>query len=860
VIFLEGISLNKKRLAVSLLTVIIVASTIFPNFIFADVSEQPLVAVRLTMYSNLSDKDYITGFYRDNKFFISLDNIADITGVKILHVTDEIVMLHANGMRHFEIFLGNYNENLMRESFLNGGSHYVLMPSLVIDGNIYISTRNFLKYIGAYFSFNENSYIQFMVAARYNIFNVFAEYERYNDFFRWTEIGYTARDIERQIIQSGLISFFARDSNFLRWIVNPRGIEHEIVQDVLVAILTNEGERYFHDGNKPSDFLKLLNDMYKTQEDVIKFITSAYTSDLTAEFATQLNALAESAGLVVSVASDAVSAIETMRQIGRITEMQRTLLENTILRYWQDSPMLVGDWDVVLSVAQNVNERVQVEHANNHYMMVGLATRTAYDMLNRAVSVGNPVTKALTYVSIISRGLGLTEGYVQFFNASYAYIIQVMANQLFSYAWNRLVNEDFFYWSPSDQLIYLNRMRYALILQLKATLTTREYLAMSGHLSIEQSIEMLETNVQIAEYLNRVTNAQMTFVGSVMGFREEYAENISWLSDFEITSRYAYYEAIEAYMEFLRQRGFESYIDIHTIGNDGGRWTHLLMPPRVYSIVDIDGDGIPELIIRSVFGDFNDSLNVYSDWIFRYDTLSREVAFLAHLGTTIESLYYCRQYNLLVITHNIGHGENPFFSDFMTLQDIEDNTEINSFSLTKDTTFGNHNFYIWSEGLERRISEEEFQKHFDGLTKIEFYPIPRVQATNFDEHFVNNPIDALENRHSRYWATTLEMTDGTSHYARIWENEIIWAYSRLIELSSGEQQIRYMQQKEVFIATHENEVARLLDEFVPSGGTIDRIERAIIVRSFYRRVAEEVYRILFDYDSLFKFYVEVREQ
>jgi len=709
----------RRRIIVLLLTVLIITNIMLTSIVVADYSEPPLVTVSLTMYSNLSDKDSITGLYRNNRFYISLNDLVDITDVEVLEVNSEAITLIANGFRHLTIFSGIRNADYMRENFPNGGSHYVWMPSVVVGEDIYISSRNFLRYIGAYFSFNEHSEIQFMVAVRYNIFDVLFDSMTYNHFFCWLELGYSGRNIENQIVRSGFIAFFARDTNVLRWAIDPRTIERRFIEDALVAILTNEGERYFDDGNKPSDFFKLLSDVSTIQTDVIKFITSAYTSDVTADFARQLNDLAESASIVIGFTSDAVSAIETMRQFARITETQRSLLENTILRYGQYST-LMRDRENVMLAALNVNERVQSEYANTYHMMMELTD----SLVNSTVSIGmiNPVSKALTYVSLISRGLGLTDEHVQVYNAYNASVIQNIAHELFQDAWRMFERADFFYWSTIDQFVYLNRLRYSLILQLKSTLTIREYLATSGRLGIAQSIEMLETNVQIAEFLNRVTNAQMGFVGSIVEFREEYAEDISWISNFEIELRNVYYEAIEAYMKFLRQQGFQYYTSYAPLGH---LWEH---PVTGYAILHIDND-IPTLIINS-----GDSFGWHTSWFFIYDVSERIVVFegsIYYWGV----LRYSMQHRALV---HIPVRNDAFsqLSHFSTLNCIRHDgayfavsaqwdypyTRFDGLSSATLTVF--YDIYDWDWERAISLTVDEFQNYFVDLVEIEFSPMP----------------------------------------------------------------------------------------------------------------------------------------
>ena len=71
----------RKRLIALFLSVFFLFSMFPPTIGFAD-NNQELIPVTLTMFSNLSDRERITGFYRNNVLYISVDDICDIAGVE----------------------------------------------------------------------------------------------------------------------------------------------------------------------------------------------------------------------------------------------------------------------------------------------------------------------------------------------------------------------------------------------------------------------------------------------------------------------------------------------------------------------------------------------------------------------------------------------------------------------------------------------------------------------------------------------------------------------------------------------------------------------------------------------------------
>jgi len=82
------------------------------------------------------------------------------------------------------------------------------------------------------------------------------------------------------------------------------------------------------------------------------------------------------------------------------------------------------------------------------------------------------------------------------------------------------------------------------------------------------------------------------------------------------------YEIIEAYMQFMRQREFMVYLDLDSSEpspNEFGYW-YLLIPSQdswYYLIVDIDSDGVPELVLEYRRNDWPSSILL----VFSYDTV-----------------------------------------------------------------------------------------------------------------------------------------------------------------------------------------------------------------------------------------------
>ena len=173
----------------------------------------------------------------------------------------------------------------------------------------------------------------------------------------------------------------------------------------------------------------------------------------------------------------------------------------------------------------------------------------------------------------------------------------------------------------------------------------------------------------------------------------------------------------EAYMEFMRQRGFERYID----DQDGQH------RPTMYAIIDINGDGIPVLIISG-----RDTFGWHMDWIFSYDVAGRRIVYVSSIYY-FGSLHYSQQHRALVyvpVRSHVGAGVILF----TTLDDL--NNDSISFTLTFDdgSTSGDVHYTITYGSLaevsaSRNINEIELRQHLDELIEIEFSLIPLSTQT-----------------------------------------------------------------------------------------------------------------------------------
>ena len=165
-----------------------------------------------------------------------------------------------------------------------------------------------------------------------------------------------------------------------------------------------------------------------------------------------------------------------------------------------------------------------------------------------------------------------------------------------------------------------------------------------------------------------------------------------------------YQRAREAYYEFMRQRGFESWVEWAWQGEQAAR----------YAILDIDGDGIPELIISTPPGD------LHMAFVFYYD-LEFGVTFTFLFPHIDAQLLYSQRYGAIVATELEGTGVRGI--QYYTMDSSIGGSANPYFTLTYYPHTGTYRVR-YECGRERTISYGDFRWHMDELVLVEFRPIP----------------------------------------------------------------------------------------------------------------------------------------
>ena len=527
----------KKRLLCILLTICLLIPMSLPTYAASESNE--LKNVTLSLYSNLSPERYISGLYRDNTFYITLEDLCALTRGKIVKETEEEAVVgfgncrNGKSIREFVIDVGSGN---MAEP-LYSDEYNITLPSLAQDGKVYVSALHFLRYLGATVKLQEDSPIQFMIIKRYDIFDALSDLinSDLGNFFWWDEVDTGEENLEDKLTNAGVIALINRDSNIFRMMFDAKGIEQEALEDALLSIVKNEGQGYFTENSAESELIDTASSIIGAEADWFDLIKEAYAdgSDVLGD---QISDLASSAAITAGFANNVIGAFESLKQFDNMSSSQRNLLEKTVLQYPEDSKTLCDGWNVVFDAAKNVSGKIQSEYDAQYKAALDVAESTAYDFLNGATGAAgaNPVSIAWSGVTLLTKMIPFTnemiEKKVQLYNSYNCSIIQLIANEMLVEAYSDWYYGNALYTGSAEQYKKLDSVKQLIVLQLKSTLTTREYLINSGFLERNYASEMKEMNQETAILLNKAENCQ---INGVDLFSVEYENDISWIENYE---------------------------------------------------------------------------------------------------------------------------------------------------------------------------------------------------------------------------------------------------------------------------------------------------------------------------------------
>ncbi len=172
-----------------------------------------------------------------------------------------------------------------------------------------------------------------------------------------------------------------------------------------------------------------------------------------------------------------------------------------------------------------------------------------------------------------------------------------------------------------------------------------------------------------------------------------------------------YDSVVDMYIEFINEKVYERYID---------EW---VMPAIEYAILDINQDGIPELLINSEL-----EIEWRNTLVFSYDVLLEEIVFIQDIYH-FSDIRYSLQNKAIVYTDIRPDTVCGVYS-FDTIKDMKLNSvfTVEKNTINIDTSDEQTYYFICETGKTEEILEhEEGQEYFSELETVDFMLLPTIK-------------------------------------------------------------------------------------------------------------------------------------
>lgn len=488
--------------------------------------------VYVPIHANLTSKTGFSGFYKDNVFYVSLDDLCALSGFCVASQGgNEVTLETPSGLRRIDVEVGSGNI----EERLFSDSCHITCPSALIDGEAYVSALHFLNYLGATIDVNPDART-LTVLKRYDVLDALGDMKTMDNghFFWWDELALSEDELEDWLVNAGVVALINQDPNFLRMMFDASGMEQDAIEDVLVTIVSNEGTPYF-DGtaSKAADELRFALNSASFLADAGSFIEGAYAESLVTQ--TDSFSAFGAASTTFSIGSDVLDALESVNEFDNMTSAQRSLLSETILAHPEDSDTICNGWEKLHRAAAQVDSDMQGAYSNG-YTAAALAlldnANAIYDVGAKAGTLldGNPVeiawNTAVGIYQLLPSSAEIIDRKTHLYNAYNASIVQLVADELLDAAWTDIDRANFSYTDIGTEHAALQRVRSALVLRIKATLTARQELIESGFLDQALADQMSSQNAQLVSLLR---SAEGSLINGCNMFSSEYDDDLSWM-------------------------------------------------------------------------------------------------------------------------------------------------------------------------------------------------------------------------------------------------------------------------------------------------------------------------------------------
>ena len=550
--------MRKKRGAAVLLSLCLLIGLFAPARAMAQGEFSPVV---LSLSSNLSSADRLEGYYRDQVFYVDVDDACGLAGMTIWSQSEKLVEISEgadedDALRRMSI---QVEKDTLTEYFYSG-EQTVPMPAEVIGEEVCVSLFHFLTYMGVGYELDPEGDPQLTVVKWFDMLDLLHEYAASDrgNYFRWSEIDFNFGDVELNLTYQGVLALLGEESDPFQMIFHADDIYREDLEEDLLTVVANEGAEYLESETNP---LKFADTVLSKSSSWYSFLQKSYKLDENGAFDKILKRLS-SGKFFVSAASgmggQVTGILDYAMQCGNMTDAQRNLLQETILKSGRSTDMVREEefWEILVEAAEGVSTRVEDEIGRREERLVDTVFSTAYDAYEKYASGGTVfqgnvamlVWNTVTGLFKISPAADQAREVHNAYNCS---MIQQMGMEMVTDRLTDLYEHDFYHRDPERQAEAMRDLRYAVILQLKATLSAREAMVKSGAF---QGIEgtYREKCRETAALLRRAENA------SLAGPKDSSAcdLDLSWMEEYTSDGGDLYQLALEN----LEERESFSYI------------------------------------------------------------------------------------------------------------------------------------------------------------------------------------------------------------------------------------------------------------------------------------------------------------
>lgn len=470
--------------------------------------------ITLSMYSNCSDKNSIEGIYMNNKFFLTVADLAELVEGTVTKTGKYKAEISLDPFRNFEV---DVKKNEVKE-VMKYGENKIPVQTVSVDGIIYLSAIEFLRYVGATVSINENEDFQFKVEKRYDIYNALEEVHETSSgyLFSWDEIESKKGKLEDKIKFAGVVALIDKDSNPFRMAVDAKGILKECLEDDIISIVKNEGRSYLkkENNNDMDSFVSYVENQTSFNSTWNDFFMEAYGKSKDEV----VKKLGKKLGNI-SIAAHGIGVVydlyRNLQKYNDILDSQKNILENTILSNANDSETLKEDETGILDAVKNVNEKIQSTIYKNLESTNKTILKESFNIFKDGVTkVTNPAAIVWDGVMFLDKLVPISskgiESNKKLYSAYNCYLIQSVANEIFFKVYSDIYYRGFLYPNAKRQEEAMKKLKDCMVLQLKSTLTTRENLAECDKVDLMYREDLKEKNKEIANLLSRVESCKIT--------------------------------------------------------------------------------------------------------------------------------------------------------------------------------------------------------------------------------------------------------------------------------------------------------------------------------------------------------------